>query len=139
MSLQPDIINSSAIKHHMKTNTGQWVLGASGAESSNLSTLLGSSGQERLMKKSQTPQKDNVQDCSCLYISPVVVPFGTLWQILGESFGIVHSLLPGCVRVQMCPHVLDLQLQIYLGSLFSALKHTCYKEMCFLTHQLNIV
>lgn len=54
--------------------------------------------------------------CSLLY--------RTSGKIFRERFGVVHCLLSGCVGVQVSPHVLDLQLQIQLGALPSALSDT---------------
>lgn len=48
----------------------------------------------------------------------------TSWKILGEGLGIIHSLLSGCVCVEVSPHVLYLQLQIQLGALPGALSQT---------------
>lgn len=45
----------------------------------------------------------------------------TSWKILGEGLGVIHSLLSGCVRIQVSPHVLDLQFQIQLRALPGAL------------------
>lgn len=50
--------------------------------------------------------------------------YHTSWEIFRESFGIIHSLLSGCVGVEVSAHVLDLQLQIQLGALPGALSHT---------------
>lgn len=50
--------------------------------------------------------------------------YHTSWEIFRESFGIIHSLLSGCVGVEVSAHVLDLQLQIQLGALPGALSQT---------------
>lgn len=42
-------------------------------------------------------------------------------NILGQTLGIEHGLLARCVRVQVSAEVLNLQLQIGLGSFGSAL------------------
>lgn len=49
------------------------------------------------------------------------VLYSTLREIFGERFGVVHSLLSGCVGIKMSSHVLNLQLQIQLRPFSGAL------------------
>lgn len=71
-------------------------------------------------------------------LSSSALVYHTSWEIFRESFGIIHSLLSGCVGVQMSAHVLDLQLQIQLGTLPGALSHTCTQTHTQVTEPGNI-
>jgi hypothetical protein len=51
------------------------------------------------------------------------------WDILLEAFGVVDSLLAGCVGVEVSTHVFDLKLQSVLGATACTLEGHVLEEM----------
>ena len=52
-------------------------------------------------------------------------------QVTGEAFCIEDGLLSACVGIQVCPHVLNLELKSGLRSLGGAFEGHVLQEVCY--------